>query len=228
MTKKNQNKNKTRNRILRIAIGAMLAIAIMQVSKKWEENQIRNRLETIVRVKNRECPLIIDTLLANTLDSSLAEYRRKITDSIVSKATDSIFSEPDSYNSEDWMIKNIDKTIDSLNTDFDNFIDRISYTLDSASIEFEKRLLDSLSINVLDSITTDSKRTYTEHYTIRSLTVKDLKDFHKEMKATYIEAIKNSDEMQILKDDNIIFGYTFKDEKGYKITSFKITPKEYR
>lgn len=131
-------------RITRIGIGMIIAIVLMQVAKKWEENQLRVRLETMVRVHNRECP------------------------------------------------KKLSETI------------------------------------LIDSASTDSVNTFTRHYTIKSISEAARKNFASIMKDEVVSTVKNSDELSILKEDEITFRFTYADSSGNEFALISVTPGEYQ
>lgn len=130
-------------RITRIAVGMIIAVALMQVAKKWEENQLRVRLETMVRVHNRDCP------------------------------------------------KQLSETI------------------------------------CIDSASTDSVCTFTRHYTIRGLSDEREKNFERTMRDEVVNTVKESDELSILKEDNIIFQYRYANDNGTEFAVISVTPDDY-
>lgn len=132
-----------KKRITRIAVGMIIAIALMQVAKKWEENQLRVRLETMVREHNISCP---------------------------------------------------------------------------------KKLSETIRI---DSASTDSTITFTRHYTIEGLSAEAMKNFESAMKNEIVTTVKESDELEILREDRIIFRYTYADAQGTVFATIAVTPEEY-
>lgn len=137
-------KKSFKKRIARIAVGMTVAIALIMVSKKWEENQLRVRLETMVRIHNRDCP---------------------------------------------------------------------------------RALNDFISI---DSASTDAKITFTRHYTITNIDEEGKKNFTNLMKTEVVKTVKESENLDILKDDEIVFRFSYTDSSGSEFAVISVTPEEYK